>query len=61
MYPETILLVDTYDTMTGVEQVIELAEELGEDFRVRGVRLDSGDLAELAHQTRRRLDEAGLT
>jgi nicotinate phosphoribosyltransferase len=40
--------------------VIDLADEKGEDFRVRGVRLDSGDLAELAKQSRRLLDEAGL-
>jgi nicotinate phosphoribosyltransferase len=60
LYPETILLVDTYDTLDGVQKVIDLADEMGEDFRVRGVRLDSGDLAELAKQARRRLDRAGL-
>lgn len=60
LYPETVLLVDTYDTLAGVRKVIELARELGEAFRVRGVRLDSGDLAELARQARRLLDEAGL-
>lgn len=59
-YPETILLVDTYDTLEGVEKVIELAEELGDDFQVRGIRLDSGDLGELAEQSREMLDEAGL-
>ena len=60
LYPETILLVDTYDTLDGVQKVIDLAEETGDDFRVRGIRLDSGDLAELAKQARRRLDDAGL-
>ncbi len=60
LYPETILLVDTYDTEEGVRKVVELARELGEDFRVRGVRLDSGDLVELARSSRRILDEAGL-
>ena len=60
LYPETILLVDTYDTLDGVQKVIDLAEETGDDFRVRGIRLDSGDLAELAKQARRRLDAAGL-
>jgi len=60
-YPETILLVDTYDTLDGVRKVIDLAEERGEDFRVRGIRLDSGDLAELAAEARRLLDAAGLT
>ncbi|MBI4300677.1 MAG: nicotinate phosphoribosyltransferase [Chloroflexi bacterium] len=59
-YPETVLLVDTYDTLQGVHLVVRLAEELGADFRVKGVRLDSGDLADLAVQTRRILDEAKL-
>lgn len=60
LYPETILLVDTYDTIEGVRRVIELARELGPAFRVRGIRLDSGDLAELAFRSRELLDEAGL-
>ncbi len=60
VYPETVLLVDTYDTIGGVEKVIRLASELGEECRIRGVRLDSGDLAALARETRRRLDQAGL-
>lgn len=60
LYPETILLVDTYDTLAGTELVVRLAEELGEAFRVSGVRLDSGDLGSLAAQARRILDDAGL-
>ena len=60
LYPETILLVDTYDTLRGVQKVIDLADERGEDFQVRGIRLDSGDLAELAQEARRMLDAAGL-
>lgn len=60
LYPDTILLVDTYDTADGVRKVVRLAEEMGDDFRVRGVRLDSGDLAELAFESRDILDEAGL-
>ena len=59
-YPDTILLVDTYETLEGVRKVVELARELGDDFRVRGVRLDSGDLAELAVASREILDAAGL-
>lgn len=58
--PGTILLVDTYDTVRGVDRVIELARELGERFTVRGVRLDSGDLHALAVESRRRLDANGL-
>lgn len=61
VYPETVLLVDTYDTLAGVEKVIALARALGPDFKVRAVRLDSGDLAALAKAARGRLDEAGLS
>jgi len=59
-FPDTVLLVDTYDTKQGVKNVVRLAEELGDDFRVSGIRLDSGDLAELAGEARRILDDAGL-
>jgi nicotinate phosphoribosyltransferase len=60
LYPETVLLVDTYDTLDGVRNVVRLARELGDEFRVRAIRLDSGDLAELAFRSREILDEAGL-
>jgi nicotinate phosphoribosyltransferase len=60
LYPTTILLVDTYDTLEGVRNVVRLARELGDDFHVRGIRLDSGDLGELARRSRAILDEAGL-
>ena len=59
-FPETVLLVDTYDTLRGVENVVRLAKEMGDDFRVSGIRLDSGDLAELSKKARRILDDAGL-
>jgi len=59
-WPETILLVDTYDTVRGVRNVAALARELGDEFRVRGIRLDSGDLHALAVEARAILDEAGL-
>lgn len=60
LYPDTVLLVDTYDTLEGVNKVIALARELGEDFQVQAVRLDSGDLADLAFKARALLDAAGL-
>jgi nicotinate phosphoribosyltransferase len=60
-YPETILLVDTYNTLHGVRKVIQLAEERGDDFQVRGIRLDSGDIGALAERARSMLDKAGLT
>ena len=59
-YPETTLLVDTYDTLGGVRKVVELSQKLGDRFRVRAVRLDSGDLCSLAVDTRKMLDAAGL-
>jgi nicotinate phosphoribosyltransferase len=60
LYPETALLVDTYETLNGVRKVIDLARELGPRFRIRAVRLDSGDLGDVAVNARRLLDEAGL-
>jgi nicotinate phosphoribosyltransferase len=60
LYPDTVLLVDTYDTVAGVMKVVDLAGEIGPDFRVSAIRLDSGDLRALAVEARRILDEAGL-
>jgi nicotinate phosphoribosyltransferase len=61
LYPDTVLLVDTYDTIAGVNKIIRLAREMGPAFRVSGIRLDSGDLVSLAFECRRLLDGAGLT
>lgn len=61
VYPGTALLVDTYDTLRGVDRVIELAQRLGERFDVRAVRLDSGDLGALSQAARAKLDAAGLS
>ncbi|HWO72109.1 MAG TPA: nicotinate phosphoribosyltransferase [Dehalococcoidia bacterium] len=58
-YPDTVLLVDTYDTEEGVRTAVKLAREMG-DGTFRGIRLDSGDLAGLAKASRAILDEAGL-
>ncbi|MFP4108288.1 MAG: nicotinate phosphoribosyltransferase [Desulfonatronovibrio sp.] len=60
LYPRTVLLVDTYDTLEGVRKVIDLAKSMGDDFKVRAVRLDSGDLLELSRKARLTLDSAGL-
>lgn len=58
----TILLVDTYDTLkSGVPNAIIVGKEMekrGE--KLKGIRLDSGDLAYLSRRTREMLDEAGL-
>jgi len=61
LYPDTVLLVDTYDTLQGVRHVIELAKELGDAFGVRAIRIDSGDLDALSRTARGMLDEAGLS
>jgi len=56
-FPENaVLLVDTYETVEGARRAIESAR----DFRMNGVRLDSGDLAALAREVRSMLDAAGL-
>ncbi len=60
-FPSAILLIDTYETEKGVEEVIELARLMGSDFRVSGVRLDSGDLLKESIGVRHKLDQAGLT
>jgi len=56
VFPEhTILLIDTYDTIEGAKRATEIGAKL------KGVRLDSGDLVNLSKQVRKILDEAGLT
>jgi nicotinate phosphoribosyltransferase len=60
LYPETTLLVDTYDTLDGVRRVIGLYRKLKDKFRVKAIRLDSGDLGALAFAARQMLDDAGL-
>jgi nicotinate phosphoribosyltransferase len=55
----TTFLVDTYDTLNGVRTAIEVIRELDLEDHL-GIRLDSGDLGELARQSRAVLDEAGL-
>jgi nicotinate phosphoribosyltransferase len=56
-----MLLIDTYDTVEGARRVAEIAPRLASrGIRVKGVRLDSGDLDALARDVRRVLDDAGL-
>ncbi|WP_421774393.1 nicotinate phosphoribosyltransferase [Gracilimonas sp.] len=62
-YPDaSILLVDTYDTLkSGVPNAIKVAKELEDKgHKLVAIRLDSGDLAYLARQSRHMLDNAGL-
>ena len=57
----TTLLLDTYDTLAAARKAVLVAKEMEtKGQRLAGVRLDSGDLAELSQQVRRVLDDAGL-
>jgi nicotinate phosphoribosyltransferase len=56
-----IFLVDTYDSIEGTKKAIKVARRLREkNIEMRGVRLDSGDLAYLSIEIRALLDEAGF-
>ena len=56
-----ILLIDTYDTEAGARKVVELAPRLKKDgISIRGVRIDSGDLIEMARKVRHILDSGSL-
>lgn len=58
-----ILLVDTYNTLkSGVPNAIKVAKEylIPNGHRLKGIRLDSGDLAYLSKEARKMLDDAGL-
>lgn len=62
-FPDSsVLLVDTYDTLaSGVPNAITVAGELhARGHSLRGIRLDSGDLAYLSREARRMLDAAGF-
>jgi nicotinate phosphoribosyltransferase len=57
-----VLLIDTYDTESAAGKVVELAARLKPaGIHIKGVRLDSGDLAQHARRVRRILDAGGLT
>ncbi len=57
----TVLLVDTYDTIKGVKKAVVVAREMeSQGKRLRAIRLDSGKLDILAQKSRRILDKAGL-
>jgi nicotinate phosphoribosyltransferase len=59
VYPEnTIFLIDTYDTLEGVKNAIKVAKKKG--IRIKGVRIDSGDLLTLSKEVRRILDINGF-
>ena len=56
-----VLLIDTYDTEAAARKVVEIAPQLArEGISIKGVRLDSGDLAAHAFAVRAILDQGGL-
>lgn len=63
-YPENcVLLIDTYSTLkSGIKNAIRVAKEYLEPngHRLKGVRIDSGDMAYLSKKIRKMLDDAGL-
>jgi nicotinate phosphoribosyltransferase len=64
VYPDDCqLLVDTYNTLKcGVPNAIRVSREVLEPrgYRLKAIRIDSGDLAYLSIRARAMLDEAGL-
>lgn len=63
IHPEnTILLVDTFDTInSGIPNAIKVAHEMEQkDQKMKAIRLDSGDLAYLSKKARKMLNDAGL-
>ncbi|WP_281086329.1 nicotinate phosphoribosyltransferase [Eubacterium ruminantium] len=65
VFPDTCtLLIDTYDILnSGLPNAIRVAHEVLEPMgkRLKGVRIDSGDLAYFSKKIRKRLDEEGLS
>lgn len=64
MFPNnTILLVDTYDTLrSGIPNAIKVAKNylIPNGYRLKGIRIDSGDLAYLSKEARKLLDKHNM-
>jgi nicotinate phosphoribosyltransferase len=60
---DCVLVVDTYDTLkSGLPNAVLVAKKMEMNGqRLSGIRLDSGDLAYLAKECRKRLDNEGLS
>lgn len=57
----SMLLVDTYDTIEGVKTAVKIGLELRQQgYDLNGIRLDSGDLAYLSIEARKILDAGGF-
>ena len=57
-----VFVIDTYDTLQGARNAVEVGRELRErGHELVGVRIDSGDLAWLSKRVREILDEGGFS
>lgn len=63
IFPEnTVLLIDTYDTLAGAKKAVEVGRRMAASGkRLIGVRLDSGDMVAQSREVRRMFDDAGLS
>jgi len=55
VFPDGMLLVDTYDSLEAVKKIVQSG------MKIKGIRLDSGNLQLLSVESRKILDSAGLT
>jgi nicotinate phosphoribosyltransferase len=59
---KTVLLIDTYDTLKGAEKAVRVARRFeARGIRLRGVRIDSGDLVKTSQKVREILDREGAS
>lgn len=58
----SVLLVDTYDCIEGIKQAADLARQLHEEknMKLRGIRIDSGDLVKLSKFAREHFRKEGV-
>ena len=57
-FPDNLVfLVDTYDTIQGIKNVIKLTKDY--DCQVKAIRIDSGNMQLLSFKAREMLDNAG--
>jgi nicotinate phosphoribosyltransferase len=61
-FPErAVLLIDTFDVEEGARRAVRVARELADEgVKLKGVRIDSGKLADLARSVRKILDDEGF-
>jgi nicotinate phosphoribosyltransferase len=58
----SIFLIDTYNTIDGADHAVTVAKQMKKNgHSLIGVRLDSGDMADLSQKVRKIFDDAGLS